>query len=157
MGRLILIGTLIATSLLVLSADQGQPGALSSQTQKLDSEVLITTLSTADLTKQVTAESGAIDHKSEVARGGPVAAVVRTKGCGKDANGACRVNADVVIYKPDGSVFHEAKNLDLPAGRAAIPLKIDAQAPTGVYKVVVTIRDLEARRFGSVERLFGVK
>ena len=157
MGRLILIATLIATTLLVLSADQGQPGALSSLTQKLDSEVLITTLATPELTKQVNAESGVIEHKSEVSRGGPVAAVVRTKGCQKDTAGACNVNADVVIYKPDGSIFHEAKNLDLPAGRGAIPLKVDASAPTGVYKVVVTIRDLTARRFGSLERQFGVK
>ena len=28
---------------------------------------------------------------------------------------ACNVNADVVIYKPDGSVFHEVKSLELQA------------------------------------------
>ncbi len=146
-------GLLIAVFSLVLA----QGGALSSQTDKLNSEVLITTLPTIELTKQVTAEKGTIEHKSEVARGGPVAAVVRTTGCMKDAAGACKVNADVVVYKPDGTVFHEAKNLDLPAGRGAVPLKFDADAPTGVYRVVATIRDLAGRRFATAERQFGVK
>ena len=135
----------------------GQPGALTSQTQALQSEVLITTLATPDLTREITAENGKIDHKSEVGRGGPVAAVVRTSGCQKDSGGSCKVNADVVVYRPDGSVFHETKNLDVPQGRAAVPLKVDAQAATGVYRVVVTIRDLAARRFAKVEKQFGVK
>jgi len=140
------------------SAQQtGQPGALSNKTQQLQSEVLVTTLSTEDLTREVTAENGKIEHKSEVTRGGPVAAVVRTTGCQKESGGTCKVNADVVVYRPDGSVFHEAKNLDLPQGRGAVPLKVDAQAATGVYRVVVTIRDLAARRFATVERQFGIK
>ncbi len=75
----------------------------------------------------------------------------------KDTAGACKVNVDVVIYKPDGSVFQEAKSLDLPTGRGAVPLKIDANTATGLYKVVVTVRDLTARRFATVERQFGVK
>ena len=85
-----------------------------------------------------------------------MAAVVRVTGCMKDTAGACKVNADVVIYRPDGSVFHEVKNLDLAAGRGAVPLKIDANTATGIYKVVFTIRDLTARRFATVEQ-FGVK
>ena len=145
----------------VASAQQsrpaGQPGALTTQTETLQSEVLISTQPTAELTKQIAAATGTIEHKSEVARGGPLAAVVRTTGCMKDAAGACRINADVVIYKPDGSVFHEAKSLDLPTGRGAVPLKIDANSVTGLYKVVVTVRDLTARRFATVERQFGVK
>ncbi len=132
-------------------------GALTSQTETLQSEVLISTLPPAELTKQITATTGTIEHKSEVARGGPVAAVVRTTGCMKDTAGACTINADVVIYKPDGSVFHEAKRLDLSTGRGTVPLKIDANAATGVYKVVVTVRDLTAGRFATVERWFGVK
>jgi len=34
---------------------------------------------------------------------------------------------------------------------------IDANTAAGVYKVVVTIRDVTARRFATVERQFGVK
>jgi hypothetical protein len=137
-------------------AETGQ-GPLSSKTAKLGTEVLITTMTTADLTKQVMAANGTFEHKSEVTRGGPVAAVVRTAGCERDTAGACKVNADVVIYAPDGKVFHEAKNLDLPQGRGAVPLKFDATAATGVYRVVITVRDLTARRFETVERQFGVK
>jgi hypothetical protein len=158
MSRALSALTVFAFSIAVASAQQaGQSGALTSRTQQLQSEVLISTLATPDLTREITAENGKIDHLSEVARGGPVAAVVRTSGCQKDTGGSCKVNADIVIYRPDGSVFHEVKNLDLPQGRAAVPLKVDDNATTGVYRVVVTIRDLSARRFAKVERQFGVK
>jgi hypothetical protein len=148
-----LIAAALAVALPLVASAQSPAG----QTEKLQSEVLISTLPTADLTKQITAATGTIKHTSEVARGGPVTAVVRTTACMKDTAAACKVTADVMIYKPDGSVFHEVKGLDLPAGRGAVPLKIDANAATGVYKVVVTIRDLTARRFATVEQQFGVK
>ncbi len=156
------IAAALAVALAVVASAQqsppaGQPGAVTGQPDTLQSEVLISTLRAADLAKQITAASGTIEHKSEVRRGEPVAAVVRTTGCLKDTAGACKVNADVVIYKPDGSVFHEVKSVDLPAGRGAVPLKIDANTAAGVYKVVVTIRDLPARRFATVEQQFGVK
>jgi hypothetical protein len=161
MKRTLIAAALAVAQASVASAQQsrptGQPGALTSQTETLQSEVLISTLPAADLTKQVAAATGTIEHKYEVARGGPVAAVVRTTGCMKDTAGACKVNADVVVYKPDGSVFHEARSLDLPTGRGAVPLEIGANAATGVYRVVVTIRDLTARRFATVEQQFGVK
>ena len=53
------------------SRPTGQSGARTSQTETLQSEVLISTLPTAELTKQITAATGTIEHKSEVARGGP--------------------------------------------------------------------------------------
>ena len=140
-----------------LSAQAGQPGALSGQAEKLQSEIIITILPPAELRTEIMSDTGKFDHKSEVSRGGPVAAVIVTRGCERDAKGACNVNADVVIYKPDGTVFHEAKNLTLPAGRVAVPLTVDAKTPTGVYRVVAIIRDLPARRFATVERQFGVK
>ena len=147
----------LALTSIAIRAQSGQPGALSSQTQKLQSEVIITTLATTELTRQIADAKGTFEHKSEVPRGGPVAAIVRVPGCEHDSAGACRVNADVVVYTPAGSIFHEAKNLDLPTGRTAIPLTFDANATTGVYRVMVTIRDLAARRFATVERQFGVK
>jgi len=133
------------------------PVALIGQKETLHSEVLVSTLAPAELTKQIAATTGTIEHKSEVARGGPAAAVVRTTGCVKDTAGACAVNAHVVVYKPDGSVFHEAKSLDLPTGRGSVPLAIDANAATGLYRIVVTVRDLTARRSATVERQFGVR
>lgn len=153
----LVVATLAVAVAATAVAASAQTGALTSKTDKLQSEVIVSILPTADLTRQITAEKGTIEHKSEVARGGPVAAVVRVNACQKDSAGTCKVNADVVVYKPDGSVFHEVKQLDLPAGRAAVPLTFDAQATTGVYHVVATIRDLTARRFATVERYFGVK
>lgn len=155
--RLALAAVLVTTLTVTLGAQTGQPGPLSSQLPNLQSEIIITILPAAELKTQIMSEKGTFEHKSEVARGGPVAAVLVTRGCEKDAKDTCNMNADVVVYKPDGTVFHEAKNLTLPAGRAAVPLTFDAKAPTGVYNVVATIRDLTARRFGSVERKFGVK
>jgi hypothetical protein len=149
--------SLAFTATLASAPQTGQPGALSNQLQTLQSEVLISSLATTDLTREITAEKGRIEHKSEVSRGGPVAAVVRTSGCQEDGGGSCKINADVVVYRPDGSVFHEVKKLNLPRGRAAVPLKIDARAPGGVYRVVVTVRDLASRRFATLERQFGVK
>ena len=161
MRRTLIAAALAVALALVASAQQsrpfGQPAAVTDQTETLQSEVLVSTLPPADLRKQITVANATIEHQSEVTRGGPVAIVARTTGCMKDTAGACNVNADVVIYKPDGSVFHEVKNLDLPAGRGAVPLKLDANTLTGVYKVVVTIRDLTARHFATVERHFGAK
>jgi hypothetical protein len=63
----------------------------------------------------------------------------------------------MVVYAPDGAVFHEARNLVLTQGNGVVPLKIGERAPTGVYRVVVLLRDLVSRRFTKLERQFGVK
>src|SRR5262245_1820014 len=69
-----------------------RPETVNSPTKTLQSEVLISTLAPEELKKQIAAEDGKIEDTSEVARGGPVAAVVRTKGCMKDEAGRCNVN-----------------------------------------------------------------
>jgi hypothetical protein len=126
-------------------------------TSPLLAEILISASSIANLPRNIGAEKGSIDHRSEVARGGPVSAVVWTSGCQKDPGGSCSVQADLVVYAPDGSVFHDAKNLDVSQGGAAVALTVDARAPTGVYRVVAFVRDLASRRFTKLERQFGVK
>lgn len=128
---------------------------VSTQAQRFQSEILISSLAT--LPRDITADKSAIEHKSEVARGGPVAVVVWTSGCQKETGGSCKVQADLVVYAPDGAVYHEVRNLELPQGGGAAPLKLDARAPTGVYRVVVLIRDLVSRRFVKLERQFGVR
>jgi hypothetical protein len=154
--------TLVLTAAAVAFAERSprnlQPDGPTGSQETLQSEVLISTLPAEELKKQIAAQNGKIEHKSEVARGGPVAVVVRSTGCMKDDTGHCSISANVTVYKPDGSVFHEAKVLDLsPPGRIAVPLNIDATAATGLYKVVVTVRDLTARRFPVLERQFAVK
>jgi hypothetical protein len=161
MNGTLLVATLALALATVSSARQPpqnpQPDNLTPSTAT-QSEVLISTLPPAELKKQIAAEKGTIEHKSEVERGGPVAVVVRSTGCMKDVEGHCDITAKVTVYGPDGSVFHETKALDLPpTGRLVVPLKIEASTGTGLYKVVVTIRDLTARRFGVVERQFAVK
>ena len=123
--------------------------------ETLQWELLVSTLPPVDLARQLATATGIIEHRSEVTRGGPVAAVVRTTGCSKDKAGGCSVT--VVVYAPDGSKLQEVKDLALPTGRASVPLTIDANSATGVYKVAIAVRDLTARRFGSAERQFGVK
>ena len=123
----------------------------------LHTDVLISTLPSEELKKQLALPDGKIADTSEVVRGGPVAVVIRSTGCTKDEAGHCDINANVTVYKPDGSVFHEAKVLDLSTGRVTVPLDIDANAATGLYRVVVNVRDLIARRFAVVERRFAAK
>jgi hypothetical protein len=129
----------------------------SEQTQTLQSEVVISTLSIEDLKKQLAAPGGKVEDKSEVSRAEPVTVIVRATGCMKDEAGQCDINANVTVYKPDGSIFLEAKVLDLSTGRVSVPLDIDATAAMGLYKVVVNVRDLTGRRFAVVERRFAVK
>ena len=157
--KAILVAAALAMAFVPVGSSQqsrppGQRGAAPSR-EPLQWEVLISTLPPADLTKQLASATGTIEHRSEVVRGGPVAAVVRTTGCTNDPAGGCTVN--VVVYAPDGSVLQEVKELALPTGRASVPLEINASSATGVYKVAIRVRDLTARRFGTAERQFGVK
>jgi hypothetical protein len=126
--------------------------------ETLRTEVLISSLPAEDLTKWIAGGDVSIVHFSEIARGRPVAVVVRATGCMKDATGRCNVNADVVVYRPDGSVFHEAKTVDLgPSGRIVVPLKIDANAATGLHRAAVRVRDMTARHFAEMEVQFAIK
>jgi hypothetical protein len=129
--------------------------SLSERREVLRSVVAITTLPASDLagippTKEV-------EHDSEVARSEAVTVVVMIQGCQKGANGACNASADVVVYKPDGSVHSEIKNVNLSSGRGTTTLRLAPTDVTGVYKAIATVRDLNATRFGKTERLFGVK
>jgi hypothetical protein len=136
---------------MVMSADAQQPK------DALRTEILISTLPAGDLTKWIAGGDVSIEHRSEVARGRPVSVVVRATGCMKDTTGRCNVNADVVVYGPDGSVFHEARTVDLgPLGRIVLPLQMDANAATGVHKAAVKVRDMTARRFAEMEVQFAV-
>ena len=129
--------------------------SLTEKREVLKSEVAISTLPLADL-KSVPAAKP-IDHDSEVARTEPVTVIVTIHGCQTDANGACNASADVVAYRPDGSVHSEMKNVSLATGRGTTTLKLAPADVTGVYKVIATVRDVTAKRFGKTERLFGVK
>ena len=115
-------------------------------------EVLITTLPAAEIKAAKT-----LEHDTEVAKNEAVTVVVILPACQKDSHGACNASADIVAYAPDGAVHSELKSVSLNEGRGMTSLRLAPGDPTGVYKVVATVRDLNARRFGKAERLFGVK
>jgi hypothetical protein len=98
-----------------------------------------------------------IDHDSEVARDETVTVVVTLQGCQVDAAGVCRATADIVTSRPDGTMHSETRNVALTAGRGTATLALVPADVTGVYTVVATVRDPEARRVSRTERLFGVK
>lgn len=139
------------------SAQQSRQTLQAQPPETLQSEVLISTLSIEELKKHLATPGARIEDKSEVTRGEPVTALVRSTGCMKGEAGRCDINANVTVYKPDGSVLQEARALDLSTGRIIMALDIDANAATGLYRVVVNVRDLTARRFGVLERRFAVK
>ncbi|MET0215308.1 MAG: hypothetical protein ABW292_20030 [Vicinamibacterales bacterium] len=129
--------------------------SLTERREVLKSVVAITTRPVADLASVPATQE--IEHDSEVDRSEVVTVVVMMQGCQPDAQGACRASADVVAFKPDGSIHSEVKAIDLATGRGTTTLKLTPSDVTGVYRVVATVRDLNARRFGKTERLFGVK
>jgi hypothetical protein len=135
--------------------NQSASRPLSQKREVLQSEIAITTRPSAEIAALTTSQP--IEHDSEVSRSENVTVVVSIRECTKDEKGACNASADVIAYKPDGSVHSEMKNIILSTGRATASLKLTPEDATGVYRVVATVRDLNARRFGKTERLFGVK
>jgi hypothetical protein len=153
MGTILPLAAL-AFSLSLISTDQA--GSAAPKPSQMDPEILISILPPAELKIKMAEPATTIDHHSEVSRTGPVTVVIRTNSCEKEPSGECRVNADVVVYEPDGSIHQQAKVLELPQGRGVLALTLGAEAPTGLYRVVANIRDMVARRFGTAERRFGV-
>jgi hypothetical protein len=143
---------LIAALALTLLSGDVTPQGLSTRRDVAPSEVLITTLPAAEITAAKT-----LEHDSEVGRNEAVTVVVIMPGCAKDPQGACNASTDIVVYTPDGKVHSETKQVSLNSGRGTTALTLAATSPTGVYRVVATVRDLNAKRFGTTERQFGVK
>ena len=135
--------------------DQTATRPLSQKREVLQSEIAITTRPSAEIASLTNAD--AIEHDSEVSRSEHVTVVVSIRQCAKDEKGVCNASADVIAYKPDGSAHSETKNIALSTGRGTTVLKLTPDDAVGLYRVVATVRDLNARRFGKTERLFGVK
>ena len=116
--------------------------------------MLITTLAPDAI---VQAATPALEHDTEVDRSESITIVLSIAACDKGEVGRCNASADLVAYKPDGTVHSEMKNVSLNSLRATAPLKLSASDQTGLYKIVATVRDLNASRFGTAERVFSVK
>jgi hypothetical protein len=151
--------TIVATAALavVVAVVSTQPAQqpFAAQRDVLKSEIAIATADAREIQKLPITH--VIEHDTEVARGESLTIVVTAQGCEKDATGACSIAADVVTLRPDGSTHSEVKSLSLASGRATAPLGFAPDDTTGLYRVVATVRDLNARRFAKVERILGVK
>jgi hypothetical protein len=128
---------------------------LSRKLESLQSDVLITTLGPEELRRHPSLAD--LEHDTEVARSESVTIVVTIATCEPSEGGSCNASADVVAYQPDGTIHTEVKNLLLNSRRATARLPLSANDPTGLYKVIATVCDLNARRLGKAERSFGVK
>ena len=128
--------------------------SLTQKRASLKPEVLITTLAPDAIVQAATAE---LEHDTEVDRSESITIVLSIAACDKGEVGRCNASADLVAYKPDGTVHSEMKNVSLNSLRATAPLKLSASDQTGLYKIVATVRDLNASRFGTAERVFSVK
>ena len=128
---------------------------LSAEREVLKAVVAISTMPPSELDKIPASKE--IEHDSEVSRSELVMVVVMAPGCKANAQGECNATADVVTYKPDGSVHSELKNINLASHRGSAILKLVSDDVTGVYTIVATVRDLQGQHFAKTERLFGVK
>lgn len=92
-------------------------------------------------------------EKDKARRNVPIFTVILFVDPGTDASGAADVTCDIVVRKPDGTVYGEQKdmagwrgnyivpahNLQLSAGRMGI--RIEPQDPSGIYTVEAIVRD----------------
>ena len=153
--NLVLLVSLLALSLGQTPAPAAPPPSLTQNRDVLQAVAALTTLPAAEIGKLPA--TSAIEHDTEVARNDALIIVVTIQNCEKDAAGSCRASADVATYKPDGSVHSETKNVSLTGGRGTAALKLAADDVTGLYRIVATVRDPNARRVAVTERIFGVK
>ena len=142
----------LAVGLMVTATLEPSRQGTAGQREVMKAELLVTTLPVADVRAAKT-----LEHDTEVARNEAVTVVLILPACQKDAQGACNASADIVAYTPDGKVHSEMKSVSLNEGRGMASLQLAPADPIGVYKVIATVQDLNARRFGKTERLFGVK
>jgi hypothetical protein len=101
------------------------------------------------------AEGGDVkfDGTTEVRRGVPVFLTFFITGPGIDTSGAADVTADIVIRKPDGSVYFEGKDAPCWGGKyqyspestqvadAKIKLRIETGDPAGKYSIEAIVHD----------------
>jgi len=129
------------------------------QASNLQSDLIVATREDDTLRAWLEGRAGVtLDTVTELRPDTPALAIARVSGCLADA-GRCRVNVDYTIYKPDGSVYRELKLQPVEEGKTVPSLRftLTASDPPGLYRVVATIRDLNARRTQRPERIFSLR
>jgi hypothetical protein len=101
----------------------------------------------------------ALESLTEFRPGQPVVAQARVRGCDPGDVGRCDVTVQYAVYGPDGQVYHQAAAQRVDAGQPAANLTwtFSNTDPTGLYRVVVIARDLNAKRIIRTERIFGLR
>ena len=102
-------------------------------------------------------------------RGEFLSAVVLFKGCRPDGAGNCNVEMDITAFDPNGRVYGtrpkeelwQAKPAPSPAftqlSRSYLGIVIEANDPSGTYRVTVVARDLNAKTTAKAATTFVVK
>ena len=108
------------------------------------------------------------DGTTDVRRDVPVFLTFFIAGPGVDASGAADVTADIVIRKPDGSIYFEGKDAPCWSGKypyspestqvadAKIKLRIEPKDPAGKYTVEATVRDKIKKAVVTLRKSFDV-
>jgi hypothetical protein len=152
MIRLLLVAIALPV---VVAAGQMPPSA--QRASALETDLIVATHEDAALTEWA-AGRGSLATVTELTPDTPALALVRVSGCQADA-GACRVNVDYALHRPDATVAREVKLQTVEDGVTAPPFRftLTAADPPGLYRVVATVRDMNARRIQHLERIFSLR
>jgi len=91
-----------------------------------------------------------LSHTSTYQRGDTVITALFVGTEAKDKNGDADVTYDITIFKPDGSIYGDFKQLDLWRNAPApmfelvqqpIVIKLEDNDPLGVYKISITVHE----------------
>lgn len=147
-----------ALALLSIAVSAQTPPSMR-QKSVLDSDIVVATQDDPALRAWAEWRAGAtFETVTELRPGAPAFAIARVTGCMVEY-GKCNVNVDYTIYRPDNSVYKELKLQAVENGQLAPRLNftLGAADPAGLYRVVATVRDLNARRTQRPERLFSLR
>lgn len=154
-----LLATALALALPSLVEVSAQTPPSARKASALDTELIVATRDDDTLRQWSEWQPGVtLDTVTELRPNTPALVIVRVTGCQIEFT-KCNVNVDYTIYRPDNSVYKEAKLQPVENGRTAPPLKftLTASDAPGLYRVVATVRDLNARRTQRPERIFSLR
>ena len=98
----------------------------------------------------------------------PVGIIVLFAGCAENSERRCNAKVDFVVYRPDGLVYTSQKDQDLwiaeappkgnvQLGRAILTIDFRDNDPSGEYRIVANVRDLNANVGFDLERTITVR
>jgi hypothetical protein len=122
-------------------------------------ELVIAAGSDARLEQWALHQGAELETVTEFRPGQPVVAQARIAGCDPGDRQRCDVSVQYVVHGPGGTVYHQEPSRPAETGTPAPAMRFaftDAD-PAGLYRIVVTVRDLNAKRLSRVERIVGLR